>query len=41
MARIQTLTLKLQTEGLRLDIAGHFVMFSKIEHASNYVHFWT
>ena len=36
-----TLTLKLQRGGLRLDLAGHFVTFSKIERASNYVHVWT
>ena len=37
-------TLKLQTDGLngldgfeRLDLAGHFVTFSKIERGSNFV----
>ena len=29
-----------ETGGLRLDLAGHFVTFSKIERASNYVHLW-
>ena len=35
------LTLKLQTGGLGLDFAGHFMMSTKIEHVSNHVHFWT
>jgi len=35
------LTLKLQTGELGLDLAGHFMTSTKIEHASNDVHFWT
>lgn len=31
---MQTLTLKLQTGGLRLDLAGHFVTITKKEDAS-------
>lgn len=33
ITRIQTLTLKLQTSSLRLDLAGHFVMFAKSKRA--------
>lgn len=35
------LTLKSQTGGLGLDFAGQFMTSTKIEHASNDVHFWT
>ena len=41
MIQTQTLTVKLQTGGLRSDLAGHFVKFTKIERESNYVHSWT
>ena len=34
------LILKLQRGGLLLDLAGHSVTFTKIECASNYMHFW-
>ena len=34
------LTLKSQTGGFSLDAAGHFMTSTKIEHASNDVHFW-
>ena len=37
MTPTQTLTLKLQTGGLRLDLAEHFMAFIKIELASTVI----
>ena len=32
---------RLDCVSVRLDLAGHTVTFIKIEHSSNYAHFWT
>lgn len=30
----------MSTLKLHVDLTGHFVTFSKIEHTTNYGHFW-
>ena len=37
----ETLTPKLETGSLRLDLMKHFETFTKIECASNHLYFWT